>query len=482
MKKRLFNIGFCFVISFIIVALYSTSTSFLYTEPSAGDSAIFMTIGKYWAEGFVPYVDFWDSKGPMIFFVNALGFALVHSKYGIFIIQLLSLSIAVYYIFRLYRTTFNQLWSLCLTTLSIFSIGMIYDGGNTAEEYLLPFLTYSFYSLYRYGLKYEQTGDSFHPVRWAFVYGIVTSFSLMTRLTNAVGICVAVAFISVVLLSRRKWKNLLLNGIAFILGFLLLLLPFVIYFSSKNALEEMWYGTLFYNIDYAERSGFTITGLRGVLGFLLRFVNSYLLFIASLFLLFLKKDKVNTLLWLFVSGVTLAWFFKSNGFGHYVLIALPYPCIAIVMLKRQFTACNDYVRRVILYSFIGSYSILVFGGCIYSTWLFDNLYRTNINLMDCRKILHDLPTDYKQSFLAYNCPPDLYIYTDTRPYCRFFTIQDWAVKCSSTLLPRVRATLSENTPTWFMLKGNPSYVIEGFLQNNYDIYKESGRYTLYHRR
>lgn len=45
----------------------STSTSPLYNIPYAGDTAMFQTIGKYWAEGSLPYVDLWDSKGPLIF-------------------------------------------------------------------------------------------------------------------------------------------------------------------------------------------------------------------------------------------------------------------------------------------------------------------------------------------------------------------------------------------------------------------------------
>ena len=482
MLPRWFNLFFCFVISFVVVMFYSTSTSFLYTEPSAGDSAIFMTIGKYWAEGFVPYVDLWDSKGPMIFFINAIGFTLAHSKYGVFILQLISLTIAAYYIFKLYKSVFSHSWSLSLTALSIFSMGMIYDGGNTAEEYLLPFLTYSFYCIYRYSESYEQSIFS-HPIRWAFVYGFVLSFSLLTRLTNAVGVCVAVAFISLLLISRREWKNLLQNAIAFLLGFLVLLLPFIIYFSKKNALDEMWYGTLFYNIDYAGKSGFSITGFRGLLGFLLRFVDSYFLVLVSLVVLaYNRKHKTSALLWLFVSGFTLFWFLKSNGFGHYVLIALPYSCIGIVLLKSINDECGGPTRKVLMCSCIGFYALMVFAGCIYSSWLFNQLYRTNSNLMECREVLRDLPADYKQSFLAYNCTPDLYIYIDTRPYCRFFAIQDWAVKCSASLLPKVKTTLTEKTPTWFLLRGKPSYVIEDLLVNEYAKYKEAKGYTLYHKR
>ena len=83
-----------FVISILFMLCLSTSTSPLYNIPYAGDTAMFQTIGKYWAEGSLPYVDLWDSKGPLIFAVNALGYLLTGQRWGIMIIQVICLFIA----------------------------------------------------------------------------------------------------------------------------------------------------------------------------------------------------------------------------------------------------------------------------------------------------------------------------------------------------------------------------------------------------
>lgn len=79
----------------------STSTSPLYNIPYAGDTAMFQTIGKYWAEGSLPYVDLWDSKGPLIFAVNALGYLLTGQRWGIMIIQVICLFITLIMIDRI---------------------------------------------------------------------------------------------------------------------------------------------------------------------------------------------------------------------------------------------------------------------------------------------------------------------------------------------------------------------------------------------
>ena len=41
------------------------------------DQSMFSIIGEGWSQGCLPYVDLWDSKGPIIFFVNMLGIQLL---------------------------------------------------------------------------------------------------------------------------------------------------------------------------------------------------------------------------------------------------------------------------------------------------------------------------------------------------------------------------------------------------------------------
>ena len=71
-----------FVASLCFLLLFSSSTRPGSPDPIAGDQAMFMTIGKYWAKGVLPYVGLWDSKGPIIFFINALGYLIFGSKTG----------------------------------------------------------------------------------------------------------------------------------------------------------------------------------------------------------------------------------------------------------------------------------------------------------------------------------------------------------------------------------------------------------------
>ena len=55
------------------------------------DQSMFSVIGANWAEGKLPYVDTWDSKGPFIFFMNMIGHRLARGEMGIFILQTINL-------------------------------------------------------------------------------------------------------------------------------------------------------------------------------------------------------------------------------------------------------------------------------------------------------------------------------------------------------------------------------------------------------
>ena len=54
---------------------------------------MFQTIGKYWAQGDLPYVELFDHKGPMIFLINAAGYYLA-GKIGVFFLQILNVALS----------------------------------------------------------------------------------------------------------------------------------------------------------------------------------------------------------------------------------------------------------------------------------------------------------------------------------------------------------------------------------------------------
>ena len=245
-----------FLLAFIFTLIYSKSISPLVREPASLDSGMFQTIGKYWFEqGVIPYQGLWDSKGPAIFFINGAGYWLLHSRLGVFFLAVLALGLAVCFCYRFLRLEFPPRAALLLAALSLAGLSHC-EIDNNVELYALPFLMPAFMHVFVWADGYRRNGTfGRHPWKWAVLYGVTVAFCLLTRLTNAVGLCVAMGFIAVALVAKGAWRNLGANVLGFACGFLLLYLPFAAYFQYHGALADMWYAMFWYNLDYAASSG-----------------------------------------------------------------------------------------------------------------------------------------------------------------------------------------------------------------------------------
>ncbi|MGI6243843.1 MAG: hypothetical protein ACOYJK_09995 [Prevotella sp.] len=484
MKRKSNFLIFLYVVllSLVSLGIYAYTTSPLYKEPCSGDSAIFQTIGKGWAEGVLPYVGLWDLKGPIIFFINCLGYLLTGSRTGIFLIEVLLFSITLFILYRLLQKSFSVTHSCLLLFLPVISFSANNIGGNCVEEYLLPLLALSFLLLYQWLYNVETDGMTTHPAPYAFVYGMVLSFSFLTRLTNALGICGAVAVIGFWLMAKGEWRNLGVNILYFAAGFAALFVPFAAYFAYHDAFGEMWYGTFLYNLDYADASGSDLHSLTGVARAIVHFADTWLLLgTAVLMFVFRSKRRLAATVWLMVSSFTILWLLRGYGFSHYGIISLPCICISILELKNLYIEKETKIRRATYFLIVVFYTMIIISSCAYSYKLFTSLYLDNINLKECRNFLKGIPEDYKDSFIAYNCTHDIYIYNDIRPYYRFFTLQDFESKNSPSLQAKLKEEFNGNVK-WILVKGE-AREINQILRNSYRVYKQEkdNQLTLYKR-
>jgi len=89
---------YCFIylifISTLFLLFYSYTTSPLYLNEGM-DSTIYKTMGLGILEGKIPYRDLFDHKGPVVFYINALGQLIMSGRQGIFLLQIISLSISL---------------------------------------------------------------------------------------------------------------------------------------------------------------------------------------------------------------------------------------------------------------------------------------------------------------------------------------------------------------------------------------------------
>lgn len=454
--------------SFVVVTLFSFTTSWLYDRPFMIDSAVFQLIGKNWAEGRIPYKDLWELKGPLIFLPNALGYWLLGSKMGVYIIQVINLSIALYFVRKTFLLEYNKKFSTLLTGLFALYFSVFYETGNTVEEYLLPLLLYAFYLLYNYVDKCIETKEYDLPGGYVFVFGCVLGFSLMSRLTNAISICVATVVVFFLLACYKKWRNLLISILCFIAGFLVLTMPLVFYFYSKDALEEMWYGSFLYGLEYAGHSGFNILSLHGARHITLRFANCYLLLlVAFLIIKYNPHRKLAGIVWLVVSFMTILLFLRLNSFGHYFIITLPFIPIIFIEVHKMWKSMMSSRFFTLLRVIAVIYIILGVIGVTNNIRNYFLVYHDYEELAVYEKIIKKLPSNFRSSFIAYDCDPELYLYFDISPKYPYYAGQSFMIIYGASIKPKIEACFRDGNAEWLLVQGTPCDWLQRIIIDKY---------------
>ena len=471
---RSVNLCTLFVLSIIFVTMFSYSTSPLYGNIcNHPDSAIFQIIGKYWTQGLLPYRDLWDLKGPFIFLSDALGYSLTDSYIGIYILQIVNMWLTLLFTFCTYKLYFNNKYSLLLSVLSLLSLSYTYQCGNLCEEYLLPFLSLSFFLLLKYLKKIELRGDYNHSHYYAVVYGIVLGLSLMSRLTNSLPVCGAVAVVGITLLLFNRYLNLLGNIIGFLIGFLMSTLPFIFYFHLHGALDALWNGTLFYPLQYASNPSKDILG-DGIHFFVLSFGNSLLLLIISTMIMIRQHYvDIRSMIWFLSSLFPFIWFCQGNGWGQYGMTVLPLLAVSVIEMKRW-----RMKKLFILVAFL-----IIIGFISKARFAFEMQSYKNPFIISYKQFLRDSKYVDYNSFVAYNCDPNFYLADNIRPAVPFFSLQDFAIDRNEHLREVVVNSFKEKCPQWILLKyeDKNEVAIHDILHQYYNIVKEDkeNKLTLY---
>lgn len=151
-NKDIYVLLFLLVASIAYVYIFSYSTSPLYPYYYGGDTAQFLTIGKAWYLGKLPYVDMFDHKGPFIFWIDMLGFAITNGqKYGVAILQTIFMFFSVLAFYKISQLHYkNRLYGCVVVIITLIAMKRNYWEGNTVEEWCIPFISWSFYGIIQY--------------------------------------------------------------------------------------------------------------------------------------------------------------------------------------------------------------------------------------------------------------------------------------------------------------------------------------------
>ena len=229
-------------VSFIgtIAALFPGNPNNL-TLPSR-DSGVFLYVGWRLLNGDIPYLDVWDHKPPLIYFVDALGIALTpDSLWGVWILQFVFIFFTLFLIFKLLDQAFGLYAAVAGTTVLTSGILTILGKGNVTEEYALSFQALGL-------LLFVSAWKKDFPIRDSFWIGLVGGLAFNFKQTTiGIWITYGLFLLAIRLLQRRSPLRDLLSLLA---GWFVPSLVFILYFASQNALADFWEQAYLYNFVY----------------------------------------------------------------------------------------------------------------------------------------------------------------------------------------------------------------------------------------
>ena len=290
-KARLFlafELLLLFSIVFSVLLPYGPSAQSL---PSR-DSGVFLYTGWRVLNGAVPYLQVWDHKPPVIYYLDALGLWLTpDSTWGVWWVEVASLGLATISAYALLKRLYGLFPAVFVSFLWLCSGFYLLAGGNLTTEYAIPFqfvLLWLFYQAEnkpRYGW-------------YGFGLGAVAALLFFTRQT-AIAIPIAIGIYLLISRGyRREFRRLLADSWMILAGGLVITGLIAGYFAIKSALPAFWETAFLYNFSYvderdtADRFNALFQGLNQLENIGLAQI-AFLGWGAALALLIFKKERIR---------------------------------------------------------------------------------------------------------------------------------------------------------------------------------------------
>lgn len=475
----------CLAAFFVLNA--SNATSVLYPtypvyELEKADQATFTIMGRYWIQdGVLPYTGLFDHKGPMIFLLDGLGWAITGSVCGIAVVQIVFVCAYCMIAYTAVRKRHKRLFSLAAVLFSLAMLRNVYGGGNTVEEFGLPFQMLSLMGLCRWAGS-EQAE---HSPSWAFFYGVSIAFFILNRATDAICICAGCVVVLIVLLKAKAYRNILMNALAGLMGIVLPILPFVIYFAAHHALDAMWYGMIGYNMEYAGgAASFWMIGMsmKEIIEVLIYCIPIWSVLLVGAYAVFLRKWR-KAGLYIVLSVVSVWYLFTSRFYDHYVITYVPLFILAACECEwnriRELRLLPRSIAVLAAVSMLAASSALA----VRMEWNTRHDYKWSCvnEEKPYDTLMRMIPEDELDSVVLYNCIASIYLKYDFCPAYTYFALQDWQGSQSAKLMGMIEEEFASCEAKWVMTHGGTSANILSILENNYEQVMEKEKYVLYRR-
>lgn len=435
----------------LVLLVFTQSASLLYAG-AISDYNCFTFIARAWADGHVPYVDFIDNKGPLLYLIDRFGLWLLPGKAGIFILEMMA-----------FAATFELLWrtgailgagrrtNIVAAATAVFLYIYHIIEGNTTEEWSLPFTALALYvtaCMLAGGLGHK---DSRRLASGAAIMGMCAGLCMMLRANNAAPVVGLALGMGLTLGLNQRYGTLSACAGAFVAGVCVAVAPFVAYLAAHGALQQMWFATVELNIAYMANFDPNSHSLGRMAANVMQMGGVIVLpFVAR------ATDRRRGSQWCPVLAVmsTMVFFvfLTGTGWSHYYMMALPSAWLAIALAG---TVSRRWLVIALAACVIPEIALhpLAAGWYARNTWVNATVESPADNDRRVAEfIVSNVPEDEMDSLYLACAPGDIAAVelTGHRPVGRYFNMQDKALTISSAARHDIALSFAKANPRWIL--------------------------------
>ncbi|GEL15377.1 hypothetical protein [Pediococcus cellicola] len=451
------SIPILFLLVLSILIAWSFRSNPFYIGNALHDSSMFQYFGRLMTHGKIPYVDMFDHKGPLLFFINALGRLSFHGIRFLWPIEIFSIFITFLFSYLTNRFFLSRTYATLSTALVSVLYTVLLHGGNYSEEYALPFISIAIFYLALFYIK-----EDYHLFN-LIILGISGTCVFFLRANMVIIWVIGCISILIYTLYRRNLKLLGKSIIGIFIGALVVILPILIYCLKTNSLYQMIYQSIIFNYLYVQHtpgikfqdvtSFFAyILGQNGLL-ITLFFLPAMILFKKINFKTFGKKYFLYMMCmfgWLNLLSILLS----QRNYPHYLATEIPFIIFSIALLIALIQKYWHYKEISLVLLILGTFIIVAFPALKTTTDLIQKeqtptLYSKNTSSVASFIKRHTRPSD---PIYIHQADANIYNIAKRSSNSRFFTLPSVNLDKFPKLRAEFDAKLIKNKPKYIVVK------------------------------
>lgn len=460
----------CFAVASFVTVLFESIRLYGY-NCQGFDQSCFYTIGRGILNGKMPYVDYYDNKGPLTYLFFAFIALFDNYKISVFVAQLIINFISIIILGAFFKEIDAKRGRLaCIILFFVYYVFISRDPGLYTEDIVMPLILLAYLFCYKLMMNYEKQGKL--NLKYSYVISIAFWLVFLIRINNAIIIAGLLFSIGIMLLSKRRFKEFFSLILSFVVIGLLLCLPVALWLMSKNALYECLYQSFLINFSYSDtRDSVSKTEL--FFGFNNQFCFDFwgiIIFGLTGIALYFAKAKKNAEKWFsFVLLIALICSVVAistvvHPYHHYFIATVAASFVPLIMYLSKFfhedTKVNKYFNAFLTIMMVISLALPVLKNAS------DNIENNNTDasLVNPYKVVNSIedevfyemgaliPKEDRDSVFAIDENPKFYALNKIQPCKRIFVCRDVFTYVNQDLRNEYYSYFEKDEPKWLVVK------------------------------